>query len=104
MQFCSLFRQYWADGGGLDTGVDGGDGTALSFFSSSLFSWKISSNDSDAVGVSRCTGVFVGVVDDPLCTALLLRDLLLQAGVALATARCFSGGPKSHTKQVNLCM
>lgn len=89
-------------------GVDGGHGTTLSFFSSSLFSivsWPIFSNDSTTMGVCRGVGVFVdGVVAIILCNALFLRDLLLQVGDALATARCFSGEPNVHIPHVNLCM
>lgn len=54
-----------------------------------------------------CRGVGVtagGVNAVILCAALLLRDLLLQVGDALATARCLSGGPKFHTTQLNLRM
>lgn len=57
------------------------------------------------MGVCRGMGVFVGGVSAIiLCTALLLRDFFLQVGDALATVRCFSGGPKIHITQLNLCM
>lgn len=86
-------------------GATGGDGTAFSFFSFSLFPRQIFSNDSATTRVCRGVGVTAGGVNAViLCAALLLRDLLLQVGDVLATARCFSGGPKFHTTQLSLRM